>query len=738
MSALNKLLQLLLLCAQCIQISADQIIIQDLSLFLKSFEKCLVTVLLFEAHIHLEPFSHAVIIGDGNKTTNLSDARNLPIVIQRKKFFCVAYLFINPAVSRRTPTETEPWKVKDFFIHNLLEAYGVEFFKHATFEHGGRLQFLEPYFQGVISPGNFSVWVKDLVGYQSTPHLATTLYFQTTQINDSASRFLSAGYLCKVCRSGFVVLVKIDLEPYFLETCFAQLLQLEKAATEDGHHVLWNSAVPFNRQQVARTPPWSMSESQKLNVVFVIRAITFDSLDLLNSTDTGSGQYEIFPIVWHNTNAKHHSHSLLSVHSTELIAEKISFMGRLIPIGYNSLNFLTCHGVFQHPFQFRSFVKPYDYTTWIFITISAFTSIIFLCLVSRNGLITWPLATFVELIIMYFGILLEQSSLLSKLIVDSEKLMQFWKLIFGMWLLFSILFTNAYKGVVVTDLLAPPNWKPNWTSIAQIPNDFKLYSPIHPKLAFFIPQFFDSVAKSHNVTWRDRLVSRLDLGLNSKDVVGFWDGLIITYLDEQAHYFPSSQEKMDIQQRMRKGKTQLESKPRLFFDALASCNRTVFVTGDGENVNAFMDYFNALSGRQKFFKGNSFWALMEYVIMDDHRKPYIAQPYFRTHGIIASGIYDLFKRWSAYSQVANTRRRNFVPGSECVSPCAVRLGPQLLYMIYMFLVGLLVALTMFIAEWVYTLLKNVHKCRNISRKGCTRTTLINIYEYITYLLDKVY
>jgi len=675
-------------------------VIPELNVLLQSFSSCFVTMLVMDPTIEVRQLQIPLILGDGNITEFRSNHR----LSNRKARFCVVYLILYPpAVSTSEP-----------FSLRLIKSYGIDY------NSADEQKLMEPYSLGIVSPLDFSIWWTDK---SESVHVAAKFYFKTHPLTHSLT---TAGYLCQVCMLGTQVLALI-LAPLQLNTIFQQLQELEMNMTVLGRVVWWEEfLMPFlNFDELITIPdlqsmrPWTMNKRTRDDVETVMIGIILETTDPdikdyfnLSVYDTPQLKHFWIPVPW--------AFDQIEFNGSITLWERGGSAGnfgtalqrdgafKYTLLGSAGLNFLTCDGVERHEFKFSSFTKPYDSAAWGLIFISGCASILFLtCLRGKSYDVT-----LFQLGMLYFGILLEQSPFLSNLIEKSTALMRFWKLVFGMWLIFTIVLTNAYKGVVTTDLLAPPEWKPNWTSIFDMPATITIYSPIYYKK-------FSNVAALikyyQEYWWFDKILPvtfLLHRNKNFETYTNLYHYCILHYDSCVTHQFHSN---------LINTFTQFEARPDLFYSALLSCENKVFVTEDlGNSITLYENYFNAMSGKRLFFRGKeTFWDRKYHMQMPSHRRPYLNLAHLRMEGLMSSGIYNLFLRWTALFRLMNATRITDIQSAaeaECISPCKIGLGPQILYTFLMYSTGLIVSSLIFGVEFIRRSLLNfrttVHKFRN--------------------------
>jgi len=675
------LLKTLVVITMLVAVSQSRAIMQNLNPFLDGFKECITTVMLFEESMELEPFSTPIILGNGKRKYTLSVTST---IFLRSKYPCIFYLLMYPPTALRT---SPPGFVYSNFIFNFLNTYGIEHGKLDARDDRTRTkkELLEPYYLGIVSSQNYSFWSKDLLGYTGSAILGTSLYFQTDATDHEV---ILAGYVCRICyyTDGCWRDVLVELA-FNSESMVRQVLSLEMSLTNSGHQVLWRTFLTVEE----KVAPWSIPNAGTQHDIFVyIKSIIFETtasnLSVYSDENSFNPSFigsECVPEGYHVINS-------FNFHP-DRYAERNLALQKSIPLGTVGLNFLTCDSVDRIPFQFSSFLRPYLFEAWIFITISCLVNIIFVTLISGK----FYTFRMIELTILYTGTLIEQSPSLTKLIENSERIMRAWPFTFGLWLLFSVILTNAYKGIVVTDLLAPAAWHPIWKRIQDIPEHYKVSMPIHPAGAQLFQNFM-RYSKQPN-GWEDRLFV-LDDGVTFKGRPRNGQN---TYIHEYADSNGEWRKSHFFRKHSADGaKVQLEGRPDIFFKELRSCDKNIFVTRS-DDILIIRQYFNMLSGRDKFFEGiEPFWNKSTVMSIPDERKPYFKLVHYRAQGIMSAGIYDLFEKWSRIIRLANTARINasLLMEGECVSPCKVTIGRQIFCIFSFYFVGLLICIVVTVIE----------------------------------------
>lgn len=117
----------------------------------------------------------------------------------------------------------------------------------------------------------------------------------------------------------------------------------------------------------------------------------------------------------------------------------------IIPVETSSFRFLTCHSEPELSFEF--YLKPFQWQVWVAIILSVLLIVAFL---HFYGILN-PYPTSFSPVFQIIGILLEEALSAPSTLLKSQP----FRIVLISWLLMSIILTNAYIGVAITDLSSP-------------------------------------------------------------------------------------------------------------------------------------------------------------------------------------------------------------------------------------------------------------------------------------------
>jgi len=144
------------------------------------------------------------------------------------------------------------------------------------------------------------------------------------------------------------------------------------------------------------------------------------------------------------------------------------YLSALIPVGIDFHNFVTCDGV-SKPISFKFYAKPYDTTFWVIFLTSVFLTLPLALVILQYAHTLGRKLDFVGVMVRFLvSTTLEVSPTIP--VTYEQKFQDGTKLTLGLWLLVIVILTNAYKGIIVSDLTSPPKQTRKWTSVSQTKN----------------------------------------------------------------------------------------------------------------------------------------------------------------------------------------------------------------------------------------------------------------------------
>jgi len=151
--------------------------------------------------------------------------------------------------------------------------------------------------------------------------------------------------------------------------------------------------------------------------------------------------------------------NLKSLYSSEYIVG-------LVPTGFEFMNFVTCDGV-SVPVSFEFYINPYDFGSWLTFLVLVILIIPLVLVLFENG-IRLLTGNDVRLFGQIVQFVLSSTLEVSPSIPSEYKFRRETKGILGLWLILVVTLTNAYKGIVVSDLTSNRPEAYTWTNVTDM------------------------------------------------------------------------------------------------------------------------------------------------------------------------------------------------------------------------------------------------------------------------------
>jgi len=203
--------------------------------------------------------------------------------------------------------------------------------------------------------------------------------------------------------------------------------------------------------------------------------------------------------------------------------------------GTDFLNFVTCDGV-TTPIPFHLYTSPYDLSCWLVFGLLIFLILpLGLLLFERRSVPRDKLSFYRSMVRFFISTALEVSPALpaeyeTKFTVKT-------KLNLGVWLVFVVTLTNAYKGIVVSQIMSPRPTKSIWTNVTDMDgfvfvlsfealNQFELTMTTSPNALGPYERVFMNLRGCHCFQTNQEFVSEFCLKLTTPEgmFVGFHRG----------------------------------------------------------------------------------------------------------------------------------------------------------------------------------------------------------------------
>jgi hypothetical protein len=202
----------------------------------------------------------------------------------------------------------------------------------------------------------------------------------------------------------------------------------------------------------------------------------------------------------------------------------------VIVLHENYLKFVTCHGV-HTPLDFHLYVRPFEMWSWAFIVIYGLLiiplSILILYWASQWALdkilpfsLSESIQLFTDLLFYKYAAVLEnvqnESPVLKRLPLIGP--VKFYNIIFASWILILVVLTNAYRGLVVSDLTSPRELTGGFDSLSNRTN-MTLYVSLHAAASILGIQTGDLALESEHI------LSKIGLRRQNRTTTPFYSDL---------------------------------------------------------------------------------------------------------------------------------------------------------------------------------------------------------------------
>ncbi|CAL8134416.1 unnamed protein product [Orchesella dallaii] len=297
----------------------------------------------------------------------------------------------------------------------------------------------------------------------------------------------------------------------------------------------------------------------------------------------------------------------------------------LVIVSSDAYNFLTCYNKdsLQIGYYFQPFQRDLWITLLIFFAVLSIVTHIFLIVKECNK------SDFNSYFFVYSS-MLEHSCHMPDYLYEIETI----RIVFGLWLLVSVIFTNAYKGIAITGVTAPPH-KSSIQTFSEViddnanetntePVDFRIMLKIKMDHAHYweedriLEDFNDT--DSESVIVLNRYVDSFKFENEMKEERSRVAGLFIREtvklqslgIDVSSRVLPSSYyffSKLCTRRRYIAPKREIELEYSLNYDVavereIVKCeNRVVFVDLKN-NIDREYEYLSGYYHHKSFFKGN--------------------------------------------------------------------------------------------------------------------------------------